>query len=118
MNKETKRLIRESQRFFKEDYDPATETNDGSENAGTGFEVGDSGHNEPDGDETGVVASADIPDFSDEVTNVMDCEEDELDEVFGQLSEDLTNALDNGQTKMVVNIEDILELLNGYIEEE
>lgn len=117
MNKETKKLIKESQRFFKEDYDAATGTDP---NAYTPENVGEGEGGEPEEGEAGagVDASADIPDFSDEVTNVMDCEEGELDEVFGELSEDLTNALDHGQTKMVVNIEDVLELLNGYIEDD
>jgi hypothetical protein len=117
MNKETKKLIKESQRFFKEDYDPATGTDP---DASTPENVGEGEGREPEEGEagTGVDASADIPDFSDEVTNVMDCEEGDLDDVFGQLSSDLNDALDNGQTKMVVNIEDVLELLNGYIEDD
>ena len=113
MNKETIKLLKESQRFFtgkkliKEEFDP-------EEGAGENLENG-----EPPVDpslESGT-GEENIQDFSDAVSDVLECEEEELDEVFGKLLEDLEAAQDNGETKVIVNIQDVLDLLNGYITE-
>jgi hypothetical protein len=114
MNKDTLKMLKESQRYFvgsnlvKEEFDPDM-------GVGVGDDVPDASISTSD-----VPANTqtdEVKDFSAAISDVLECEEEDLDEVFGTLADSLEEALGNGETKIIVNIQDVLDLLNGYIEE-
>lgn len=118
MNKDTLKMVKESRRFFvgtnllKEEFDPDM-SNDAGVDPTDLPAAGELSSDIPENPST----TDEVKDFSDAVSAVLECEEEDLDEVFGTLANDLEEALENGETKIVVNIQDILDLLNGYIEE-
>ncbi len=117
MNEDTLKMVQESRRYFagtsllKEEFDPANDIDNSA--------VVDDPTNLPGlPDQSNEnISTNEIKDFSDEVSAVLECEEEDLDEVFGALADSLEEALGNGETKIIVNIQDVLDLLNGYIEE-